>query len=258
VEQSIDPDAIQEADYIVHLAGAGLADKRWTRRRKKTIVQSRMQGSALLTKALKEIPNRVRVVVSASAIGWYGPDEPSNKKPLGFVESDPSDESFLGETCRWWEESIRPVSALGKRLVIFRFGIVFSNGGGAFPKFKRPVRFGIAAILSGGKQVISWIHIDDLCRLIVFGIENEKLEGVYNAVAPEPITNKELTLKLAKKARGSLFIPVHVPTWVLKTVLGEMSIEALKSATVSSEKVQQTGFQFLYPAFDAALNDLIK
>lgn len=257
-EQSIDRDAVEKADYIVHLAGEGIADKRWTAKRKKQIVQSRIQSSGLLIKALKEIPNHVKAVVSASAVGWYGPDKPGNKVSHGFVESDPSDQSFLGETCKWWEESIQPVTSLGKRLVKFRFGIVLSNDGGAFPEFKRPVQFGIASILGSGKQVISWIHINDLCRLITFAIENDPIEGVYNAVTPNPVTNKELTLHLAQKMRGKSFIPIHVPSWVLKPMLGEMSIEILKSVTVSSEKIQQEGFQFLYPQIDAALNDLIR
>jgi uncharacterized protein (TIGR01777 family) len=257
-EQSIDRDAVAKADYIVHLAGEGIVDKRWTDKRKKRIVQSRLQGSGLLVKALKEIPNNVIAVVCASAIGWYGLDKPGNKGSKGFVESDPSDPSFLGETCRWWEESIHPVRELGKRLVRFRFGIVLGNHGGAFAEFKKPVQFGIAAILGSGKQVVSWIHLEDVCRLIIFAIENDHMEGVYNAVAPKPVTNKELILHLAQRMRGKSFIPVHVPSWVLKTMLGEMSIEALKSTTVSSEKIQQTGFQFLYPQIDAALNDLIK
>lgn len=256
-EQSIDKDAIEKADFIVHLAGEGIADKRWTSKRKKEIVQSRIQSSGLIIKALKEIPNNVRAVVSASAIGWYGPDKPG-MSTSGFVETDPAYKSFLGETCRWWEESIEPVHTMGKRLVKLRFGIVMANEGGAFVEFKKPVRFGLATILASGKQVISWIHIDDLCRLIMFAIENEKIDGVYNAVAPKPVTNKEFFLKTAKKRRGNSFITVHVPAWALKTMLGEMSIEVLRSTTVSSEKVKQTGFQFLYPHIDAALNALVK
>lgn len=256
-EQSIDRHAVEKTDYIVHLAGEGLADKRWTEKRKKQIVQSRTQGSAILVKALKEIPNNVKAVISASAIGWYGPDK-KEKSPRPFVETDPPDKSFLGDTCRWWEESIQPVKQLGKRLAILRFGIVLANDGGAFAEFKKPVRFGIASILGSGKQVISWIHISDLCRLIMYVLENEQMEGIYNAVAPSTVTNKELILQLARHMRGKTFIPIHVPSWVLKTLLGELSIEVLKSATVSSEKVQQTGFQFLYPRIDAALNELIK
>jgi len=257
-EQSIDRDAIEKADYIVHLAGEGVADKRWTDKRKKEIVQSRIQSGALLIKALKEIPNNVKAIVSASAIGWYGPDNASKKKLHGFIESDPPDKSFLGETCRWWEESIQPVTTMGKRLVKFRFGIVLSNDGGAFPEFKKPLQFGIASILSTGQQVMSWVHIGDIVRLLLFAIENEKIAGVYNAVAPQPVTNKELILQLARKMRGKSFIPAHVPAWVLKTMVGEMSIEVLKSARVSAEKIQQAGFQFLYPTIDAALNELIK
>ena len=256
-EQSIDKDAIMKADYIVHLAGAGIADKRWTNKRKKEIVQSRIQSSALIIKALKEVPNKVKAVISASAIGWYGADRLSMPEK-GFVESDPPDPSFLGETCRWWEESIQPITSLGIRLVKFRFGIVFSSKDGALPEFMKPARFGIASILGSGKQVVSWIHIDDLCRLIMFSIENEKIDGVYNAVAHRPVTNKELMLQIGKRMRGKSFIPVHVPEWVLKTMFGEMSIEVLKSATVSGEKIQQTGFQFLYPEIEAALNELIK
>ena len=256
-EQSIDRHAVEKADYIVHLAGEGIADKRWTEKRKKQIVQSRTQGSAILIKALKEIPNNVKAVISASAIGWYGPDK-KEKSPRPFVETDPPDKSFLGDTCRWWEESIQPVKQLGKRLAILRFGIVLANGGGAFAEFKKPIRFGIASILGSGKQVISWIHISDLCRLIMYVLENERMEGVYNAVAPSPVTNKELILQLAQRMRGKTFIPIHVPSWVLKTMLGELSIEVLKSATVSSEKVQQTGFQFLYPQIDAALIELVR
>ena len=256
-EQSIDRHAVEKADYIVHLAGEGIADKRWTEKRKKQIVQSRTQGSAILIKALKEIPNNVKAVISASAIGWYGPDK-KEKSPRPFVETDPPDKSFLGDTCRWWEESIQPVKQLGKRLAILRFGIVLANGGGAFAEFKKPIRFGIASILGSGKQVISWIHISDLCRLIMYVLENERMEGVYNAVAPSPVANKELILQLAQRMRGKTFIPIHVPSWVLKTMLGELSIEVLKSATVSSEKVQQTGFQFLYPQIDAALIELVR
>lgn len=253
--QSIDKDAIQNADYIVHLAGEGIADKRWTEKRKKAIVQSRIQASTLIVKALREIPNRVQAVISASAIGWYGPDRQGNTP---FVETDPPDKSFLGDTCKWWEESIQPVAELGKRLVKCRFGIVLSNNGGAFPEFKKPIQFGLASILGSGRQVLSWIHIDDLCRLLLFAIENDQLQGVYNAVAPHPVSNKELILALAQRMRGNTFLAMHVPAWVLKTVFGELSIEVLKSTTVSAEKIRSTGFQFVYPQIDAALNDLIK
>lgn len=250
----IDPEAIKKADHIIHLAGAGVADKRWTGKRKKEIINSRVDSSELIVKALTEVNNGVKTVVSASAMGWYGPDR-KGAKP--FVETDPPSDDFLGTTCRLWEESMQPVIAMGKRLVYLRTGIVFSREGGAFMEFLKPFKGGIAAILGSGKQMISWIHIDDLCRLYVSAIENNELQGAYNASAPDPVTNKELMLKIGKLRRRP-FIPVHVPEFMLKVVLGEMSIEVLKSATMDDSKIRNAGFNFVFPSVDAALNDLIR
>jgi uncharacterized protein (TIGR01777 family) len=253
--QTINTDVIKQADYIVHLAGAGVADKRWSEKRKKEIVESRTKSSALIVKALKEIPNKIKAVISASAIGWYGPDLLiPNPKP--FAETDNADDSFLGETCHLWEESIEPLTVMGKRLLILRTGIVLSKNGGALTEFKKPVKLGVAAILGNGKQVLSWIHIDDLCRMYAEAIDNENMQGVYNAVAPNPVDNKTLTLELAKKMKGKFFVSIHVPTFVLKIMLGELSIEVLKSATVSATKIRNTGFQFLFPTIKSALKDL--
>jgi uncharacterized protein len=250
---TIDDGAIRSADHIVHLAGAGVADKRWTPARKQEIAESRTKSAALIVKALAGIPNKVKTVVSASAIGWYGADTAESRR-RGFSEDAPPDRHFLGETCRLWEGSINPVQELGKRLVKLRIGIVLSEDGGALQEFSRPIRFGMATILGSGDQVISWIHVEDLCRMFIYAIENEGMAGAYNAVAPKPVTNKELTLKLAQKLRGKFFIPLHVPAFALKLALGEMSIEVLKSATVSSEKIQSTGFIYRYPSITAALH----
>lgn len=254
-KQSIDAAAISSADHIIHLAGAGVADKRWSRERKQEIVNSRVQSSALLVKALAEIPNQVQSVISASAIGWYGPDTDESRKN-GFSEDAAADTAFLGETCRLWEESISPVTALGKRLVKLRTGIVLSNEGGAFVEFEKPLKAGVAAILGNGQQVVSWIQVDDLCRMFIYAINHNNISGVYNAVAPHPVTNKQLTLSLARQMRGSFYIPVHVPSFLLKIILGEMSIEVLKSATVSCGKIEKTGFQFLYQTIDEAIRGL--
>lgn len=254
-KQTIDPVAIAKADYIIHLAGAGVADKRWSKERKQEIVNSRTQSSALIVKALSELPNKVKTVVSSSAIGWYGAD--TEKSLLhGFSEDTEADTAYLGETCRLWEGSIDPVSQLGKRLVKLRTGIVLSNEGGAFIEFKKPLKAGLAAILGSGKQVVSWIHVDDLCRMFIAAIENETLSGAYNAVAPHPVTNQYLTIALAKQMRGKFYIPVYVPSFVLKIMLGELSIEVLKSANVSSRKIQLTGFDFAYPTVEDAIAQL--
>lgn len=256
--QQLDEDAVSKADYVIHLAGAGVADKRWTRDRKKEIVDSRTQSSALLVKALQQAPNKVKAVISASATGWYGADENRPPKKKAFTEDMRADKEFLGETCRLWEESIAPVKEAGRRLVKLRIGIVLSNDGGALPEFKKPVKFGIAGVLGSGKQMVSWIHIEDVCRMFLYAIENESMEGVYNAVAPSPVRNKELTLLLANQMKGRFFVHLHVPAFILKAMLGEMSVEVLKSATVSSEKIKSAGFNFLYPSIESALANLIK
>jgi uncharacterized protein (TIGR01777 family) len=251
-EMTIDPAAFKEADYIVHLAGAGVADKRWTDARKKEILESRTRSSALLLKYLKNEKNKVKAVISASAIGWYGPD---NGKV--FTENDPPARDFLGQTCEAWENSIDPVVDLGKRLVKLRTGIVLSNDGGALAEFKKPIRFGVAAVLGDGKQMTSWVHIDDVCRAFIHAIEYQQMHGVYNLTAPSPVTHEQLTVDLATQMKGKMFIRSKVPAAILKLVLGEMSIEILKSATVSSEKLQHEGFSFLFPDLHKALNDLI-
>ena len=252
----IDPEAIRQADYIVHLAGAGVADKRWSAKRKKVIEESRTKSCDLLVRSLRDIPNKVQAVISTSAIGWYGPD-PSIPNPRPFEESDPSADDFLGETCRRWEAAIAPVTALGKRLVIIRTGIVLAKTGGALAEFKRPVRFGVAAILGSGRQTISWIHAEDLCRLFMRAIDNSEWTGIFNGVAPRPVTNRILTLELAKRLKGRYFVPVYVPSFLLRIILGEMSIEVLKSVTVSAKKTRQSGFQFIYPSIENALTQLL-
>ena len=253
----IDPEAIRQADFIVHLAGAGVADHRWNAKRKKVIEESRTRSAELLVKTLREIPNRVKAVLSASGIGWYGPD-PAIPNPRPFEETDPADKDFLGETCRRWEAAISPVMTIGKRLVILRTGLVLSRQGGALAEFRKPVRFGIAAILGSGRQVMSWIHIDDLCRLYLQAILHEEWSGVYNAVAPNPVSNRTLSIELARRLKGRYFVPVFVPSFLLKLIIGEMSIEVLKSATVSAGKTRATGFQFIYPSLESALDNLLK
>lgn len=244
---------LSETDYVVHLAGAGVAKGRWTQKRKQEIVRSRTVSGALIIDALKAGPCRVKGVISASATGWYGPD---HGRP--FKESDPSADDFLGTTCKEWENSVSPATSLGKRLVILRTGIVLAREDGALPAFLSPLRAGIAAILGDGRQMISWIHIADLCRLYVQAIEDPAMTGVYNAVAPTPVSNKTLVLALAQRLRGRFYVPLHVPSWLLKLGMGEMSIEVLKSCTVDASKAKAAGFQFAYPSIEPAIADLLK
>ena len=261
---TIDSTAIAAADYIIHLAGAGVADKRWSTARKQEILDSRTKSSALLVKALQETPNKVKAVISASAIGWYGPDNIDNHNndlsAQGFVETDPSYPDFLGTTCAAWEASIAPVTAntngLQKRLVCLRTGIVLSKHGGALKEFLKPLAVRMAAVLGNGKQMISWIDVRDLAKMFVYALENENISGSYNAVAPAPVSNKTLTQTLAKVLYGSFYITTYVPSFVLKIMLGEMSIEVLKSTTVSAQKITEAGFVFDYPTITSSLSTL--
>jgi uncharacterized protein (TIGR01777 family) len=252
-KQTIDDQAVSNADAIVNLAGAGVADKRWSVARKKEIVDSRVNSGRLIVNALQHIPNNINVVVNASAIGWYAPNQQSNKI---YQEDEPANTDFLGETCKQWEQSIHPISLTKKRLVKLRIGIVLSKDGGALKEFFKPLKFGIATILGSGKQKISWIHIDDLCRMFVTAIEQENINGVYNAVAPMVTTNSKLNIALAKKLRGKFYIPIFVPKFMLKIVLGELSIEVLKSSDISCKKIHDTGFQFLYPSIESAFEQM--
>lgn len=250
---TIDEGAVAAADAIVHLAGANVADKRWTQQRKQEIRDSRVQSGLLLVEALKRKPNKVRTVLSASAIGWYGPD-PRVPNPHPFTEEAPAHDDFLGQTCRDWEGSIDGVNNTDARLVLLRIGIVLSRKGGAYAEFRKSLPLGVAPVLGGGAQVVSWIHIDDLTALILTALKDERFRGVYNAVAPHPVTNRELISAMAATRRLALKVPV--PAAALRLALGEMSIEVLKSATVSGRKAEAAGFAYRYPHIKAAVRQL--
>jgi uncharacterized protein (TIGR01777 family) len=252
----IDQAALTGVDHIVHLAGAGIADRRWTNKRKQEIVDSRVRGGELLVRALRDHPNQVRSLISGSAIGIYGPGSGSEGSN-GFEETDPPFNDFLASTCRKWEASVAPASSLGKRVVIFRAGIVLSPRGGALEKFRRPLKFGIVPVLGTGRQIISWIHVGDLIEMYLLAMKNDHVTGTFNAVAPGAVTNLEFmhTLKRIEKKWG---ISIPVPSPLLKIALGEMSLEVLKSAKVSSDKISSTGFKFRFPQLEKALADLIQ
>lgn len=253
----IDAEVVKKADHIIHLAGAGVMDKKWTSEYKKIILESRTKSAGLLINTLRENEHHVKSFVSASAVGWYGEDTKPLIRKEGFIETDLAAKDFLGETCLLWEASTEPASEIGIRLVKLRTGIVLSKDGGAFKEFKNPLHFGVASILGNGKQIISWIHIDDLCRMYCEAIENNYLHGSYNAVAPAPVSQKQLILILANKLRNKFYTSIHVPIFLLKLIFGKRSIEILKSATVNDKKIKSEGFTFLYPTIEAAVDELI-
>jgi uncharacterized protein len=254
--QSIDKTIFNDATAVVNLAGESVANKRWTIKQKQIITDSRINAAKTLVKAIEENKNRIETVINASAIGWYKPIEEYSKVAYKYQEELEANDDFLGITCKKWEDSISLVKQQNKRLVILRIGIVLSKNGGALAEFLKPIKMGVAAIL--GNQKISWIHIDDLCKLIIEAIENKSYEGVYNAVAPEVTTNKELNIALAKAIRGKFFIPFPVPNFIIKLMLGEMSEEVLKSSNISSKKLEDNGYNFMFKNMKHAVKDLCK
>lgn len=250
--KTIDVKALQNADFIIHLAGAGVVDKKWTNSYKEEIINSRTESSRILIQTLKTVPHKIKAIVSASATGWYGPDK---QKDQYFKEDEPASQDFLGQTCLLWEQSITEAELLGIRVCKLRTGIVLTPDGGAMAEFIKPLKGGVASILGTGHQMISWIHILDLCRMYHLGMINN-LQGSYNAVSPSPVTNKKLILTIAENIRGKFFIPVYVPSLMLKLMMGERSVEVLKSTTASAEKIKNTGFTFLFPTIEAAITQL--
>lgn len=248
-----DTGALGRLDAIIHLAGANLAGARWTDKRKKEIIDSRVAATEFLVQQLKTYAPKCTTMISASATGFYGPDRPGQ---LPFTEDAPPYPDFLGDLCRDWEAAAQPAADF-LRLVIVRFGIVLGKESGAFAEFVKPMSFGIMPILGSGRQMVCWIHVEDLARLILKALQDEKMHGIYNGVAPEPVTHKTL-MKTIARIKGGIKIPAPAPAFVLKLMLGEMSIEILKSTTVSAQKVLNSGFTYRFPAIDAAVKDLLQ
>jgi uncharacterized protein (TIGR01777 family) len=248
----LDARALEGVDAVVHLAGAGVADARWTPARKKEILHSRVAATQLLKKHLAG-STPIRTVVAASAIGYYG----FSTTPDWLDEQAPAGSDFLAGVTRRWEESVDELADSGRRIVKLRIGIVLSEKGGALPQMAKPVQWGVGAPLGSGHQYMSWIHLDDLCAMFIYALENPALEGVYNAVGPQPATNREVTAAIAQTLRRPLWLP-PVPGLVLRTLLGEMAEMVLNGSRVSAAKITQAGFQFSHPALGPAIQSLLQ
>lgn len=251
-EKYVDPKALQGVDAIIHLAGASVAEKRWTAERKKELLESRTQSGGLLVDTLRDTPNTVKVVVGATAIGYYGLTTLDN----WCTEESQAGTDFLAGVTREWENSVKGIEALAKRLALIRIGVVLSNKGGALMEMAAPVKWGVGAPLGTGKQWVSWIHIDDVCKMFLFALEHESVRGIYNAVAANPVTNRELNTAIAKAMHRPLILP-PVPAFVLKIILGEMYEIVVSGARVSSDKIKNAGFEFSYTDTVSAVKGLI-
>ena len=247
----IDENALMGVGSIIHLAGATIS-KRWTAKYKQEIIESRILSSNVLFKALKAHPNEVKQIVSASATGIY----PTNFTKLYTEDETDVDESFLGKVVMKWEESINKFKLLNIKVAKIRIGLVLSDKGGALPEMLKPIKIGIGSPFGSGKQVQSWIHIHDLVEMYFYAVQNE-LDGVFNAVAPNPVTNKKLTQEIASVVNKPLFMP-NIPKFFMALILGEMHTILFASQNVSSEKIESEGFVFKYKQLDKALKNILE
>lgn len=251
-KKTIDKQAVLTADYIIHLAGAGVADKRWTQSRKKLIIDSRVDSAKLIYNSIKQENHKVKAFISASGVNCYG----TITSEKIFTEKDSFADDFLGRVCEQWETSANEFSNLGIRVVTLRTGVVLSKNGGAFEKLAKPIKLGFGSAIGSGKQYMPWIHTEDLCGMYIHAIENTKINNAYNAVAPEHLNNLSFTKKIAKSLNKSIWLP-KIPSMILKLFLGEMSTIITQGSRISSEKIIKTGFRFKYPTLDLALSDLV-
>ncbi len=249
--QEIDLDCFKGIDSIIHLAGATIS-KRWTPAYKKEILSSRTTSTKLLINALKGESHTIKHVVGASAIGIY------SSSGINYYEESSKEfsRSFLGKVVQEWETEMNGFSELNIEVSKIRIGLVLAKNGGALSEMIKPFKFGAGTALGNGKQWQSWIHIQDLARLFLYVLEHH-LGGVFNGVAPNPVTNKELTKSIAKVMRKPLFLP-NIPQFFLKLVLGEMHILLFESQRVSSKKIENKGFQFEFHYLRPALENILK
>ncbi len=246
-EKTINDSAFEGLNHIIHLAGAGIADKRWSEKRKKEIIASRVASTNLLYNTVKRLKTPLNSFISASATGYYG----AITSETIFEEKDKPAKDFLGKVCSLWEDSIFQFNQIKIRTVALRTGIVLSKDGGALKKMKTP----IITSLGNGKQYMPWIHIDDLCELYIKAIEDQEFKGAFNAVSSEHISNLSFSKKISKIFNYP-FLAIGAPSFILQIVFGEMSTIILNGSRISANKIKQAGFIFKFENLEKALKNL--
>ena len=250
--QFIEEEAVLKADYIIHLAGENIGEKRWTAKRKAAIIDSREQSSLLLYSVIKKSNKKLDAFISASAIGFYGA---VNGQEICTEEMLPAND-FLGYACQKWEDAIDFIENLNVRTVKIRTGLVLGKNDGFLKKLIPLFKYRLGAPLGTGQQYMPWIHVDDLCAIYLKAMENEEMVGPYNAAINDDTTNEIFSETFAQLFGYRIWLP-NVPAFVLKMALGKMSVIVLTGRRVSSEKIQQTGFAFKYANLKEALKDCI-
>ncbi len=248
----IDADEVLSADIIIHLAGANIAEKRWSKARKQEILDSRVKTTELLFDTIKNRSYNLKAFISASATGYYG----AITSGKTFSEDSAANNDFLGSVCEKWENAADAFQEIGIRTVKIRTGVALSRRKGALEKIVQSFKFGARVVLGSGKQYIPWIHIHDLCNIYIKAIEDNKMQGAYNAVAPEEKTYSEFAEDLAPFYKFAI-LKMKMPSFVVKLLFGEMSAVVLEGSKISVSKIQKAGFKFQYPTLKSALKNLI-
>ena len=246
--QQVSADRLEGVGAVVHLAGEGIANERWTSAKKQRIRDSRILGTRLLATTLAGLTSKPATMVCASAIGYYG-----DRGSEVCSESSDAGDDFLAHVCQEWEEATEPARAAGIRVVNLRIGVVLSRAGGALHKMLPPFRWGVGGPIGDGKQFVSWISLTELVQVILFCVETEGISGPANAVAPNPVTNQEFTKTLGRLLSRPTVLPL--PQFAARLMFGEMADALLLSSTrVTPLKLQQSGYQFTHPLLEDALN----
>lgn len=251
-KDEIDIDAFKDVHCVIHLAGANIGDKRWTKKRKQILADSRIKSGLLIFERFRQLNNSLAVFISASATGYYG----TKASPKIYVESDDHADDYLANLCFVWEQMADRFGELGARVVKVRTGIVLTNQGGVLPKFVKLIRAGLGAAIGSGKQYMPWIHIDDLCDIYIKAIEDSMMNGAYNAVAPNNITNTDLMKCLAQTLNRRIWLP-NIPAVFIKTFFGKMADIILLGNKISSDKIINAGFEFKYTNIKNALDGIL-
>ena len=248
----IDEESVLNSDFIIHLAGENIAEKRWTVKRKEAIIQSREQSIQLIYAILKKNNKKVEAFVSASGIGIYGAVNGSEICSEDTILAN----DFLGITCQKWEAAADKISDLNIRTVKIRTGLVLGKEDGFLKKLMPIFNFYLGAALGSGKQYMPWIHIDDLCRMYLEALNNTKMSGAYNAAINDNTTNTIFSKTLAKIVGYSIWLP-NVPEFIIQLGMGEMAQIILTGRRVSSDKIEKLGFQFEFKSLEVALSSII-
>jgi uncharacterized protein (TIGR01777 family) len=251
-KNEIDEKAFDGVEHIVHLAGSGIADKRWTDKRKQAIIDSRVNSMKLITDVIKKKNIQLHSFVGASAIGIYG----MITSEKVFTETDKGKDDFLSQTCIQWENAYQQIQALSNKSCIIRIGVVLSKEGGALKRLLPLFKLGLGSAVGSGKQYMPWIHISDLVSVFNEALFNSNYSGIYNAVSAEETTNHTFSKQLAKSLSKPFLLP-SVPSFMLKLAFGEMSNVLLKGSRISSQKLINNGFKFQFPSLEKALKDII-